>query len=108
MRPGHDEEDKRGCRRVCALIGSALLLSGCSSASSIDSSDASPSFGSRFTNLFAQATPGVSQPHSPTPSAPNVECPGVEIRTGASTLNIAAKTGAETAGDQRYQISFGQ
>jgi hypothetical protein len=108
MRPGHGEEDKCGRRRVCALIGSALLLSGCSSASSIDSSDSSPSFGSRFTNLFAQATPGVSQPHSPTPSAPNVECPGVEIRTGASTLNIAAKAGEATAGDLRYQLSFGQ
>ncbi len=108
MRPGHDQEGKRGCHRPSAFMLSALLLSGCSSASSIGSSDSSPSFGSRFTNLFSQATPGVSQPHSPTPSAPNVECPGVEIRTGASTLNIAAKTGPATAGDLRYQLSFGQ
>src|SRR5262249_26050527 len=34
--------------------------------------------------------------------------PGVDIRTGASTINIAAKTADATAGDLRYQLSFGQ
>jgi hypothetical protein len=33
-------------------------------------------------------------------------CPSVEIRTGASTLAIAAKSQAATAGDLRYQLSF--
>jgi hypothetical protein len=108
MRPGHDDERKRGRRRTAILIVSAGLLSGCSSASSVGSSDSSPSFGSRFANFFSGATPGVTQPHSPTPSAPDIECPGVDIRTGASTLNIAAKTGQATAGDLRYQLSFGQ
>jgi hypothetical protein len=108
MRPGHDDERKRGRRRAAILIVSAGLLSGCSSASSVGSSDSSPSFGSRFANFFSGATPGVTQPHSPTPSAPDIECPGVDIRTGASTLNIAAKAGQATAGDLRYQLSFGQ
>ena len=50
----------------------------------------------------------MSQPASPTASAPEVECPGVDIRNGASTLNITAKADAATAADVRYQLSFGQ
>ncbi len=93
---------------AAALMVSAAMLSGCSLASSVGSSDSSPSFASRFASFFSGATPGVTQPHSPTPSAPDVECPGVDIRTGASTMNIAAKTTDATAGDLRYQLSFGQ
>src|SRR2546425_10155231 len=107
MRPGNFEGEG-GWWRAGALIGSAAMLSGCSPASSVGSSDSSPSFASRFANFFSGATPGVTQPHSPTPSAPDVECPGVDIRTGASTMNIAAKTIDATAGDLRYQLSFGQ
>ncbi|MGA7486446.1 MAG: hypothetical protein WBW74_05835 [Xanthobacteraceae bacterium] len=87
---------------------SAAALSGCSWASSIVSSDNSPSLSTRFANLFSGAKPGVTQPASPTPSAPDIECPGVDIRTGASTLEVAAKSAQPTAGDLRYQLSFGQ
>src|SRR6516225_10071896 len=99
---------RRGPRRAAALMVSAAMLSGCSLASSVGPSDSSPSFASRFASFFSGAMPGVTQPHSPTPSAPDVECPGVDIRTGASTMNIAAKTTDATAGDLRYQLSFGQ
>lgn len=108
MGPGRGHERRPARCRVGALIVSALALSGCSLASSIGSSDNSPSLGSRFANFFSGATPGVSQPRSPTPSAPEVECPGVDIRTGASTMNIAVKSSDATAGDLRYQLSFGQ
>jgi hypothetical protein len=106
MCPGRSDERARGggCAMV-ALMG-AVALSGCSGASSII--DSSPSIGSRFANLFSSAKPGVTQPASPTPSAPEVECPGVDIRTGASTLEVAAKPDQPTAGDLRYQLSFGQ
>jgi hypothetical protein len=104
MRPADDEERRLGTWRIAALLLSGALLAGCSSASSVGDS----SFGSRFTSLFASAKPGVTQPASPTPSAPNIECPGVDIRAGASTLNIAAKAGQATAGDLRYQLSFRQ
>jgi hypothetical protein len=106
MCPGRSDERARGggCAMV-ALMG-AVALSGCSGASSIV--DSSPSIGSRFANLFSSAKPGVTQPASPTPSAPEVECPGVDIRTGASTLEVAAKSEQPTAGDLRYQLSFGQ
>src|SRR5712691_9434797 len=107
MRPGNFERE-RGWWRAGALIVSAAMLSGCSLASSVGSSDSSPSLTSRFTSLFSGATPGVTQPHSPTPSAPDVECPGLDIRTGASTMNLAARAADATAGDLRYQLSFGQ
>src|SRR5262249_9468326 len=99
---------RRGPRCAVALMVSAAMLSGCSLASSVGSSDSSPSSASRFASFFSGATPGVTQPQPPTPSAPDVECPGVDIRTGASTMNIAAKITDATAGDVRYQLSFGQ
>ena len=108
MGRGNDRDQTRGRWGAAALIVSAALVSGCSLASSVGSSDDSPSFTSRFTNFFSGATPGVTQPHSPTPTAPEIECPGVDIRTGASTMNVAAKTADATAGDLRYQLSFGQ
>ena len=108
MGPGSDRKPTRGPRAAAALIASAAVLSGCSLASSVGSSDNAPSLTSRFASLFSGATPGVIQPHSPTPTAPDYECPGVDIRAGASTLNIAAKAVEATAGDLRYQLSFGQ
>jgi hypothetical protein len=104
-----DNKRERGGRRAAALIAGAALVSGCSSASSvIDSYETAPSWGTRISSFFSGATPGVSQPASRTPSAPEVECPGVDIRPGASTLNIAVKSDQATAGDLRYQLSFGQ
>src|SRR5262249_43870483 len=103
---GRRDERARGPGSAVVALMGAVALSGCSGASSII--DSAPSLGSRFANLFSSAKPGVTQPASPTPSAPEIECPGVDIRTGASTLNIAAKTGEATAADLRYQVSFGQ
>src|SRR4051794_12520848 len=108
MGRGNDWEQARGLRGAAALIGTAVLLSGCSLASSVGSSDDSPSFTSRFTNLFSSAMPGAPHPPPPTPTAPEVECPGVDIRPGASTMNAPAKPADATAGDLRYQLSFGQ
>ena len=108
MGHGNVRERTRSLRRVTGLVVSAAALCGCSLASSVGSSEDSPSFASRFTSFFSGATPGVTQPHSPMPSAPEVECPGVDIRTGASTMNVAAKAADATAGDLRYQLSFGQ
>jgi hypothetical protein len=103
-------EQKSGARidAVLTILTGAFVLAACSLGSGIDSPDGSPSLGSRFANLFSSAKPGVAQPAAPTPSAPEFECPGVDIRAGASTLNIAAKTAQATAGDLRYQLSFGQ
>ena len=99
----------RGAYRGAGLAAVAALLAACSSASSVvDNYEVTPSWSSRISSFFSGATPGVSQPKSPTPSAPEVPCPGVDIRTGASTMNIAVKSDQATAGDLRYQLSFGQ
>jgi hypothetical protein len=106
MSPGLGDESKRWTCRTLALLVGAAALAGCSSDSVVGSSDGS--FGSRFSSFFSGATPGVTQAASRTATAPDIECPGVDIRAGASTLNIAAKTTQATAGDLRYQLSFGQ
>ena len=108
MRPGRDDERMRDAGRAILVLMGALGLTACSLASDIGSPDSSPSLGSRFANFFSGAKPGVTQPASPTPSTPDVECPGVDIRTGASTLEVAAKANQPTAGDLRYQVSIGQ
>jgi len=78
-------------------MASAALISGCSSASSV------------IAPYETTGTiPAVSQPGSKTPSAAEVDCPGVDIRPGTSTLNIAVKPDQATAGDLRYQLSIGQ
>src|SRR5882724_2266571 len=93
-------EDKKryhGAQSVAALIASVALILGCSSASSVI--DPYETTG---------AISGVSQPASKTPSIPKAKCPGMDIRPGASTLNIAVKPNQATAGDLRYQLSFAQ
>jgi hypothetical protein len=92
-----DNKREHGGRRAAALIASAALLSGCSSSASVVEPYETTG-----------TIPVVSQPGSKPPSAAEVECPGVDIRPGASTLNIAVKPDQATAGDLRYQLSIGQ
>jgi hypothetical protein len=109
---GENSKRERTGGRAGALF-IAALVSGCSSASSVvdqyqTTQPTTPSWSARISSFFSGAKPGVSQPSSPTPSAPEVECPGVDIRNGASTLNITVKSDQATAGDVKYQLSFGQ
>ncbi len=107
MGPGHDAAKWGACSAAALLIG-ALLVTGCSSSSSIESSD-SPTFTSRISSFFSSAPKdGVTRTATGEPAAPEIECPGVDIRPGASTLNIATKSSQATAGDLRYQLSFAQ
>jgi hypothetical protein len=92
-----DKNRDHGRRSAAALITSAALTLGCSPASSVI--DPYETTG---------AISGVSQPASKTASIPKVECPGMDIRPSASTLNIGVKPSQATAGDLRYQLSFGQ
>ncbi len=110
MGPGSNREPTRGGGRAAMLlIAGATLLSGCSLASSVGSSDNVALVDQPVRRPFLQRQRRAStQPASPTPTAPDFECPGVDIRSGASTLNIAAKAVQATAGDLRYQLSFGQ
>jgi hypothetical protein len=108
MRPGTDEGRRGACRAAVLLVG-GLLVAGCSSSSSIESSD-SPTFSSRVSSFFSSAPrDGVTRTATGEPAAAEIECPGVDVRQGASTLSITApKSTPATAGDLRYQVSFGQ
>jgi hypothetical protein len=88
---------ERGGRHAVALITGVALLSGCSSASSVIE---------RYETTGAISA--MSQPPLKKQSTTKAECPGVDIRPGASTLNIAVKTEGATGNDLRYQLSMGQ
>ncbi len=93
-------------RRSAALLIAGLALGACSSAQNVGSPDATPSLTSRLSSYFSPAKD--TAPAAAKPVAATIDCPGVEIRRGAGTLNVAAKTTEATAADLRYQVSFGQ
>ena len=89
--------------RVAALVATAAILPGCSG--SLPSlSGTLPSWFSRSGSPAAQAQ--ASAPGAMTPAQLDENCPGVDIRTGAGTLAVAAKTQEPTANDLRYQLTF--
>jgi hypothetical protein len=92
-----EKERERDGRKAAALIASVVLISGCSSPS--------PAI---YSHETTGAISSITQPASLTASTPKVECPGLDIRPGASTLNIAVKREQATAGDLRYQLAIGQ
>jgi hypothetical protein len=92
-----DEKRNRAGWSAAAVITSAALTFGCSPSSSVIDPDETTG-----------SISGVSQPAPKTALVPKAACPGIDIRPGASTLNIAVKPNQATAGDLRYQLSFGQ
>ena len=98
------DERERGGPAVVALMG-AVALSGCSGprASSIArrrSAAGSPTFLQREAGRYAT---GIADAFGA-----RGRVSGVDIRTGASTLEVAAKSEQPTAGDLRHQPLFGQ
>ncbi len=90
---------------VVVLAAAGFALAGCSSPFG-GAADSQASASSRFTSMFSGST--ATQGSTPTgPSFDEEDCPGVEIRPGASTLNVAAKANDPTANDLRYQLGFG-
>jgi hypothetical protein len=88
-------------RAFAALAMLVLLLPGCSTGNLFGSSSSSDPGDKLGTSLFGpQAKPGTGTA-SVTPD--DFECPGVEIRPGASTLSISGKGGESAALDLRYQ-----
>jgi hypothetical protein len=104
MGPGYRHHRLRNNACVAALLAAGLALAGCSSPFGGASSDSSAS-ASGITSMFAGRT--VTDPVSTGPTFDEGDCPGVEIRPGASTLNVAAKANDPTANDLRYQLGFG-
>jgi hypothetical protein len=106
MRPRH--EGRGNAWRAAVLLMGGLLAGGCSSSSTVESTD-SPTFSSRMSSFFSSAPKdGMTRTATGEPAAADIECPGVDIRPGASTLAIAAKSNQPTQADLRYQLSFGQ
>jgi hypothetical protein len=99
--------------RILVLASGAVALAACSSAQNVGSQESSPTLMNRLSGYFGgskQAAPKPA-PTAPTaaPVAATVDCPGVEIRTGAGTFNVAtAKKGEATAADLKYQVSFNE
>jgi hypothetical protein len=93
-----EEKSWRGrTAAVFALLALALAIGGCSSVSNMFGSSSS----SEKPEPLSPGTTAVSG----TPVDDNIECPNVDVRTGASTLTIGSKgTAADpTALDLRYQ-----
>jgi hypothetical protein len=87
-------------RAVAVLLTAGVLLPGCSSSL--------PSLSGSLPSWF-------SRPNRPAAAQANAagqvrqldeDCPGVDIRTGAGTLAVAARNDQPTASDLRYQLTF--
>jgi hypothetical protein len=111
MRAYGDGQIGRKMKIPALLLAGALGLGGCSSAQNVGAeSTTSPTVMNRLSSYFTGSKDAATAP-APTakPVAASVDCPGVEIRAGAGTYNVAAaKQGQATAGDLKYQVSFNQ
>lgn len=83
---------------VAALLGFGLVLAGCGTTSNLFSGSSLDVFRSS-----SKATSGTGD--DPQAADTEIECPGVEVRTGAATLTIGSKPGEgePAALDLRYQ-----
>jgi len=114
MQPyGHTRARAGGIGVVLALA----LLSGCSSvgsmfgsppptAASAPASSSSPSMADKFSNLLL-GTPAATSTNAAGGDSPaDVDCPGVQIRQGASTFSQSGDDNGSTALSLRYQANF--
>jgi hypothetical protein len=90
---------KRTGTNVAVLFGLALALGSCGTSSNLFSSSPLDLF-----NTSSKATTGTGSTEG-NGADTDVECPGVEVRTGAATLMIGSKPGEGEPGalDLRYQ-----
>src|SRR3982074_2296795 len=108
-----------GSRQVggggAAPVGLAVLLSGCSSYDALIGSKPSPagatgssssSFSDRFNNLLLGTPSTTVAEGAGAPPPPELDCPTVEIRQGASTFAQSAQESGSNALSLRFQASF--
>ena len=86
---------------IAAMLSLSLALAGCGSSSS-------NLFSSSALDLFSTSSMASGDTQAAGGSAPDVECPGVTVRTGAATLMIGSKPGEgePSALDLRYQATI--
>jgi hypothetical protein len=88
-----------------AVLAAAVVLSGCSSASTPDTTDTGAP--SRFSSLFSGSATVPAA--AGTGAAFNGDdCPSIDIRNGAGTLTVNGKPPEAAPTDVRYQLSFTQ
>lgn len=83
-----------------AILAVGVAVAGCSSISSTTSS-----VSDRFTSLFGSSAAG-DQPTKVSGPDPELDCPTIDIRQGASTVQVNAAGQGTDAGTLRYQLSF--
>ncbi len=106
MRGAKIEPSRHGARRT-ALLAAALLLSGCSSASTpAPAGTANAGATSRFSALFSGSASPPAQAAAGGSAFSGNDCPSVDIRTGAETYTVNGKPPEASATDVRYQLSF--
>jgi hypothetical protein len=100
--------DRQGVGGIAAILGVALLLPACASTdpNATASASAQPSMTSRLTGWFSSSAPAGTTTRVAATNSEDIDCPSVEIRTGAGTLVIASRVNQPTANDLRYQLSF--
>jgi hypothetical protein len=87
-------------RTLAAVLALGGVLAGCAAISSSTSA-----VSDRFTNLFGASAPG-DQPAKVAGPDPNLDCPTIDIRQGASTIQVNAQGTGADAGALRYQVTF--
>ncbi|TAK48493.1 MAG: hypothetical protein EPO23_07650 [Xanthobacteraceae bacterium] len=97
-------ERRRFWSAAAALVLAPGLLAGCSSlGGSSVLSDASDRFSQLFGSRSQEAGTPTTQQQAEEP-----DCPGVDIRAGASTLAVTTAARAGASGDLRYQGTIGR
>ena len=93
-------------RAVGALLAFGVAVAGCSTGPLGSSgSSGSPSVTDRFTSLFNSSPSGQTQAKVAGPD-PNLDCPTVDVRQGASTLQTTATGKGTDAGSLQYQVTI--
>jgi len=83
------------------LLGVALLLAGCGTSNLLSGSSLD------LFSTSSKATTGEPNAAAESASTTDIECPGINVRTGASTLMVGSKPGEEpSALDLRYQATI--
>src|ERR1044072_1176604 len=88
-------------RRSPPAVAAALLL---------PSQAGAQSFTDKLNSWFGGGSSSSQPPASSTPSnaQTDIECPGVEVRAGASTLALTGPGAESTPTNTRYQVTIGQ
>jgi len=93
---------KASTMRICAAAAAAALL--------LPSQAAAQSISDKLNSWFFGGGSSTQQPPGNTPdnASVDIECPGVEVRAGASTLAINTPGAESTPMNTRYQVTIGQ